>query len=148
MPASLGSHRCWTLLVSNKFCTIRLEERCTAVLFGTTLVMAAYAPDSNQDMGVCEASLWSVLGVPREAEPEISTVQEISTGNWNGVYRRRRHREAPRDEMYGPTCWQGYDHDPRGIKKLMWYGIMKEFNCKATSTWSKCGLAKEAAFTH
>ena len=25
---------------------------------------------------------------------------------------------------------------------------MKEFNCKATSTWSKCGRAKETAFTH
>ena len=28
----------------------------------------------------------------------------------------------------------------------MWYGIMEEFNCKATSTWSKCGRAKETAF--
>ena len=25
---------------------------------------------------------------------------------------------------------------------------MKEFNCKATSTWSKCGREKETAFTH
>ena len=30
----------------------------------------------------------------------------------------------------------------------MWYGIMKEFNRKATSAWSKCGRAKETAFTH
>ena len=25
---------------------------------------------------------------------------------------------------------------------------MKEYNCKATSTWSKCGRAKETAFVH
>ena len=31
---------------------------------------------------------------------------------------------------------------------MMWYGIMKEFNCKATSTWSKCERAKDTAFTH
>ena len=52
------------------------------------------------------------------------------------------------NEMYGPLCWRGYDKDPGGIEKLMWYGMMKEFNCKATSAWSKCGRAKETAFTH
>ena len=51
-------------------------------------------------------------------------------------------------EMYGPLCWQGYDRGSGGIKKLMWYGSMKEFNCKATSAWSKCGRTKETAFTH
>ena len=45
--------------------------------------------------------------------------------------------------MYGPSCWQEYDYDPGGFKKLMWYGIMKEFNCKATHAWSKCGRAKD-----
>ena len=51
------------------------------------------------------------------------------------------------DEMYGPLCWQVYENDHDGFKKLMWYGIMKEFNGKATSTWSKCGREKEKAFT-
>ena len=32
------------------------------------------------------------------------------------------------------------------MRKLMWYGIMKEFNCKATSTCSKYGREKETAF--
>ena len=50
--------------------------------------------------------------------------------------------------MYGPLCWQRYDKDPGGFKKLMWYGMMKEFNCKASSTWSVCGRARETAFTH
>ena len=52
------------------------------------------------------------------------------------------------NEIYGPLCWQGYDKDPGGFKKLMWYGIMKEFNCKAASACSKCGRARETAFTH
>ena len=48
----------------------------------------------------------------------------------------------------GFLCWQGYDKDPKGFTTLMWYGILKEFDCKATSTWSKCGRAEETAFTH
>ena len=27
--------------------------------------------------------------------------------------------------MYGPLCWQGYDKDPQGFKKFMWYDITK-----------------------
>ena len=47
-------------------------------------------------------------------------------------------------EMYGPLCWQGYERDHGGFKKMRWCGIMREFDCKATST---CGRAKEMAFT-
>ena len=50
--------------------------------------------------------------------------------------------------MYGPLCWQGYDKDPGGFQKLIWYGSMKELNCKATYTWSVCGRARENACTH
>ena len=51
-------------------------------------------------------------------------------------------------EVYGLLCWQGYENDHGSFKKLMWYGIMMEFNCKATSTWFKCGREKETACTH
>ena len=51
-------------------------------------------------------------------------------------------------EMYGLLCWQGYDMDPGGFKKLMWFEMMKEFNCKASSTWSVYGREREEAFTH
>ena len=30
----------------------------------------------------------------------------------------------------------------------MWYGILKEFNCKVTSSWSSCGRDREMDFTH
>ena len=50
-------------------------------------------------------------------------------------------------KMYGALCWQGYVKDPGGFKKS-WYGIMKEFDCKGSSTWSVCEREKEEAFTH
>ena len=30
----------------------------------------------------------------------------------------------------------------------MWHSIMKEFNCKVSSTWSHDDRTKDAAFTH
>ena len=30
----------------------------------------------------------------------------------------------------------------------MWYGIMKEFDCQVSSTWSVCGEERAEAFTH
>ena len=33
-----------------------------------------------------------------------------------------------------PICWQGYDVDPGGFKKMMLYDIMKQFNCEAVSS--------------
>ena len=48
----------------------------------------------------------------------------------------------------GLCVWQGYDKDPGGCKKLMWYGILKEFNYKASFTWSRCGRTREMAYTH
>ena len=38
------------------------------------------------------------------------------------------------NELYGPLCWQGCENDHGGFKRLMWCGIMKEFNCKAASS--------------
>ena len=52
------------LLVSDQFCKImrswRFEEKSTAVLFGTTLVMAVYAPDCGKDLEIYEAFISSV----------------------------------------------------------------------------------------
>ena len=62
------------------------------------------------------------------------------------VYRRKRHRGAQWDVWLLVLARVRKDHG--GFKKLMWYGIMKEFNCTATSTRSKCGRHKETAFTH
>ena len=49
MEATLGSQRCWFLNSSAQIKrSWKSEERCTAILFGTTLVRAAYAPDSGK----------------------------------------------------------------------------------------------------
>ena len=59
-----------TLLVSDHFCTIEgsweFEERCAAVLFQTTLVMAVCAPDCKKDLDMYEAFVSSVTEVLEE----------------------------------------------------------------------------------
>ena len=51
-------------------------------------------------------------------------------------------------KLYGPSCLQRYDKDPGGFKKIMWYGIMKELDCKVSLTWSVFGKGRAEAFTH
>ena len=36
------------------------------------------------------------------------------------------------NEMCRPLCWQECENDHSGFNKLMWYGIVKGFNCKVT----------------
>ena len=60
-----------TLVVSDRFFKIerswRTEERCTALLFGSVLVMAVYAPDCRKDLDVYETFVKDVtkVQVPR-----------------------------------------------------------------------------------
>ena len=53
-----------------KICTIRrswkFQERCTASLFGTTVVMAVHAPDSSNSLAMYETCISSVVKVLRE----------------------------------------------------------------------------------
>ena len=42
------------------------EERCTAILFGTTMVMAVYAPDAKKSQEMYEECVSSVVKVLRE----------------------------------------------------------------------------------
>ena len=60
-----------TLLVSERFCTLerswKFEERCTTILFGTTLVMTVYAPESGKSTEMYDAFFFSsVLKVLKE----------------------------------------------------------------------------------
>ena len=59
-----------SLLVSDKFSTIKksweIEERCTAILFGTTMVMSAYAPDTSKSLEMYEECIASVVKDLRE----------------------------------------------------------------------------------
>ena len=80
-----------------------------------------------------------------EAAAENTTRQEISTWRWDFLCTDGEDIEEL-NEMFGPLCWQGYENDHGGFKKLMWCGITKEFNCNATSTRSKCGRDKGDGF--
>ena len=59
-----------SLLVSDKFSTIKrsreTEERCTAIPFGTTIVMSVYPPDSKKSLEMHEECIASVVKVLRE----------------------------------------------------------------------------------
>ena len=54
-----------SLLVSDKFSSIKTswetEERCTAILFGTTMVMSVCAPDSKKSLEIYEECIASVV---------------------------------------------------------------------------------------
>ena len=109
-----------TLLILKQFCTIkrswRHEKRCTAILFGSTLVMAVYAPDSSKDMELYETRVSSVLWVLREGAKRF-----YITGDLNvelGMICTDENDIKELNEMYGPLCWQWYDHDPGGYKKI------------------------------
>ena len=102
----LSGYVCWdsksgfaTLLVSKQFCEIKrswnLEERCTAILFGITLVMAVYAPECNWrknwrcTTSVSRASLKYYekdVGV----ESKTSALQVISMWNWDWCVQMKR----------------------------------------------------------
>ena len=112
--------------------------------------MAVYAPDSSKSTEMHDAFFSSVLKVLREGRRGGAKDFYI-TGDLNvelGMMCTDEKDIEELNEMYGLLCWQGYDKDPGGFKKLMCYGIMKVFNCKATSTWSQCGRAQETAITH
>ena len=127
----------------------RSEERCTAVLFGAILVMAIYRPDCKNDMDVYETFILSVTKLLREGR-RAGTKEFFITGDLNvelGLLCTDEDDIGEFKEMYGPLCWQGCERDHGVFRKLIWCGIMKEFNCKV-STWSKCGRETETAFTH
>ena len=128
----------------------RYEERCTAVHFGTTLVMAFHAPGCGKDLGVRETFILNVPRVLREGR-RGGAREFYSTGDLRvelGLLFTDEEDIEEFNEMCGPLCCQGCENHHGGFKKLMWYGIMKKFNCKATSTWSMCGRGREKAFNH
>ena len=144
-----------SLPVSDRLCnsqgTWRSEERCAAVLFGFTRVMSVYAPDSEKDHKDDDNSwrerrkfYWIDDGV----EPSVSTLRATSTLSWDCCVQAMKRTRSSLCGMYGPQRWQGYGTDPGGFKKMMWYNIMKEYHCKAMSTWLSCDERKEMSFTH
>ena len=71
-----------SLLVSDKFSTIKrsweTEERCTAILFGTTMVMSVCAQTRRRVWKCTKSALpvWLKFYAKVERAPGISTLQE------------------------------------------------------------------------
>ena len=57
--------------IVSKTKTKKSEERCTATLFGTTMVMAVYAPDSKKSLEMHEDCISSVVKVLREGRRAV-----------------------------------------------------------------------------
>ena len=62
---------------------------------------------------------------PASFGSSVKGVEEVQktfyiTGDFNvelGMRCTDEHDIEELNEMYGPLCWQGYDHDPDGYKK-------------------------------
>ena len=86
---------------------------------------------------------------PASCGSSVSGAEEVQKSNVElGMICTDENDIEQLNEMYGPLCWQRYDHDLGGYKNVMWYSIMKEFNCKVFSTWSSDDRTKDAASTH
>ena len=114
------------------------------------MVMAVYAPDSKKSLEMYEECVSSVVKVLCEGRKDGARDSCI-TGDFNvelGLMCADENDNEERTKMYGPLCWQGHDKDPGGFLKIMWYGIMKEFYCKVSSTRSVCGKVRAETFRH
>ena len=95
MVANLGSQRCWFL------------DGFAAILFRTTLVMAAYPPDSGKSTEMYDAFVSSVLKEPLEGHLGGA---KATKQDHNVVLGKMCTDENDIEElnvMYGPLCWQG-----------------------------------------
>ena len=93
-------------------CWFRISlERCTAAVFGTTLVMAVCAPDFGKDLEMYEAFISSVTKVLREGRRGGAREFYI-TGDLNvelGLMCTDEKDIEELNEMHGTLCWQGYE---------------------------------------
>ena len=79
---------------------------------------------------------------------DVSSLRVTSTSCWDCCVCRRSKGRGALIDMCGPLCWQGFETDPHGFIKLMWYDFVRECDCKAISIWSSCADRKEMAHTH
>ena len=74
-----------------------------------------------------EVCISSVINLQREGRR--GGPKDFHRWSWNWEWYGTDEKDIEELEgMCGPLCWQGYDKNFGGFLKLMWYGIMKEFN--------------------
>ena len=133
MVAILGSP---LLTLSDLFFKVerswKFEERWTAFLFKSVMVMAVYAPNCNKEFDGHER-FKKKAPMSYETDVELGPKNFDITGDFNvepGLLCTDEDDNEELSEMYKPPCWQGWGNDQSGFKKMLCCGIMKEFNCK------------------
>ena len=115
--------------------------------------MAVYALDREKDLDVYETFIGSVIksrGKGDEQEPRHSTSRVTSTLSWS------YHVQMMTTSRSSARCMTHYvGREERRFKKLLWYEIVKEFNCKVTSicfhaqtNWERWKRKDDAAGLH
>ena len=141
-----------TLLVSDRFLGSNdpgVPKRDVQLIYLDRYVMSVYAPDSKKELKVYEEFVEDAKRIlwegRRAGARSVYIADDLNVEL--GLLCTDDDDAEEISEMYGPLCWQNYDTDPRGHKKMSWYEIMKEFDCRASSTWSSCDDRKEMALT-
>ena len=83
------------------------------------MVMAVRAPDSKKSLEMYAECVSSVVKVLREGRKGGARDFYI-TGDFNvelGLTCTDGRENEELTKMYGPSCWQGYDTDPRGFQE-------------------------------
>ena len=111
------------------------EARCTAVLFGSVMVMCVYAPDSTKDFEEYEKFTWRLTKVMLEERKEgpkrffIAGDLNIESG-----FLRTNENEEKKETYGGRGAAMELTQTLEGVMKA-WLEVVKEFSCKAVSTW-------------
>ena len=114
------------------------------------MVMSVCAPDTSKSMEMYEECIASVVKNIREGRKGGARNFYIAgdIGVELGLMCTNENEQEELTKLCGPLRLQGYDKDLAGFKKKYVYGIMKEFDCKVSSTWSACGKVRVEASKH
>ena len=88
------------------------------------------------------------FGRDAEVVRTTSILQVISMWTWGWCVQMKRTSNRGADENVRSLVLAGVRRGSRRLQKTMWYGIMKEFDCKVSCAWSACGREREEAFTY
>ena len=93
----------------------------------TISIMSVYAPDSGKSLDEYEEFMVHVKKILKNGG-QHETKQFFVAGDLNiqlGLLCTGDGEDDELLDMYGPPCWQNYDADPGGFKKLMWCELMR-----------------------
>ena len=118
------------------------NERCTAILVGSTMLLSVYMPHSGRDEVDYIEPPELVRATLMEGK-RMGAVDFFIGGDLNIelklCFAGDEHRGLDSIEwygMYGPECEGSAEDIIAYGKKFRWFRLLKDFNCTVTSTWS------------